>query len=69
MAEHKTVDGKLTSDEAQFRDGLRDVVAITERLAPYCSSVKDLTEMAALALENDGQLRALMKLIAEPGKR
>jgi hypothetical protein len=46
--------------EDRFRELLRDVISIIEKLAPHCSSISDLVGMARLAIENDGQCRLMM---------
>jgi hypothetical protein len=47
--------------EDSFRSSLQDVVTISEKLAPHCASVEEMTGMIKLALDNDGQLRLLMR--------
>lgn len=59
---------KELSQEEQFRSALQDVVAIGEKLSPYCKSVEELTGMVELALLNDAQLRLLMELVSK-GKK
>jgi hypothetical protein len=51
--------------EETTRKVMEDVVMIAERLAPLCSSVADLVGMCRLAVENDGQLKLLMRVIYE----
>ena len=46
--------------EDQFRDSLKDVIAVVEVLTPFCKSVDDLIGVCRLALSNDGQLALLM---------
>lgn len=46
--------------EASFRESLKDLAAIGERLAPLCGSANELIELAQLGARNDGQLRLLM---------
>ena len=46
-----------------FRESLKDLIVIVEKLAPYCQNIEDLVGMAQLALDNDGQLRLLMKQV------
>lgn len=58
MAEQKA------SAEESFRESLKDVVTIAEKLTPYCQTIDDLVSMANLALENDGQLRLIMSIVA-----
>ena len=53
-----------TPDE-KFREGLLDLVAFAEKVAPVCVTVADLIGMCSLALSNDGQLRLLMA-VANP---
>lgn len=53
--------------EANFRNSLDDIVAVAEKLLPFCHTVEDLIGMAKLATKNDGQLRLLMGMVA--GKR
>lgn len=52
---------------ASFRESLKDLIIIVEKLAPYCQSLEDLVGVASLALENDGQAKMIMMLVA--GKR
>lgn len=54
---------KAPQQEEGFREALKDVVAVVEKLAPYCQSFDDLVSMVKLAVENDGQLRLLMKTL------
>lgn len=60
-------DPKQNPEDA-FRENLKDVIAIAEKLAPLCRTVEEMVGMAALALENDGQLRLLMREVVQ-GKR
>lgn len=59
-----TEQAKQTAEES-FRSSLEDVIAISEKLYPYCNSVQDLVGIAKLALENDGQLRLLMSSVLQ----
>lgn len=52
---------KQTLEEA-FRYGLEGAVEIAERLLPFCHTVEDLIGVAKLALDNEGQLRLLLKV-------
>lgn len=55
------MDRKATTEEVdQFRSSLEDIVAIAEKLAPYCKTADELIGMSKLAIENDGQLRLLL---------
>ena len=58
------------STEEGVREDLPAFVTLIERLSPYYESSREMAEALRLALDNTGQLRALMKLMAEPtGKR
>ncbi len=59
---------KMTTEEA-FRESLKDVAAIMESLTPVCSDVKDMAEMIRLAVQNDGQLKLIMKIVIPQNKR
>lgn len=52
--------------ERSFRDGLEGAVEIVEKLAPLCGGFEELIEMMKLGLNNDGQLRLLMKEAVGP---
>lgn len=56
MADKKTV-------EDSFREALADVVEITKKLAPYCSSVAEMVEMMELAQSNNSQLSLLIGIV------
>ena len=60
-------DTNPTSPE-QFRECLKDVVAVCEKLATYSETTGELAEMCRLALANDGQLKVLMAIVFQ-GKR
>lgn len=57
-------DPKLTPEE-KFRSSLQDVAAITERLSSVCKTPEEMVSVINLAMENDAQLRILMKLVLE----
>lgn len=57
------------SVEDGFRESLKDVVTICEKLSASCQSTSDLTEMLKLALENDGQLRLILSMMTPQSKR
>lgn len=60
---------KLTVEQS-FRESLKDVVAVVQKLAPHCNGFDDLIGMVELAINNDGQLHLLMNtVIASTGKR
>lgn len=48
--------------EEQFRDALKDLVTIGEKLAPWCRTTAELVDVAKLAVDNDGQLRMLLAM-------
>ena len=48
--------------EASFRESLKDVVAITEKLQLHCKTTEDLLHIAKMALDSDAQLRLLISL-------
>ncbi len=62
---------KLTQAEVeeQFRESLRDVVLVGEKLASHCGSVDEFLGVCKLALDNDGQLRLLYSLMASQNKK
>lgn len=44
-----------------WRSSLVDVAGVCEKLAPICGSVEELVGMLKLALENEAQLKLVMK--------
>lgn len=58
---------KLTVEES-FRKALEDVIEISSKLSSACESTAELVEVAQLALTNDGQLKLLLKEVAQ-GRR
>lgn len=60
-------DNKVTPE--QFRSSLEDVIVLLRALTPHAETVHDAIGMATLALENDGQLRLLMKEVAQAVKK
>ena len=62
---------KQPSDEEvqdNFRDALKDVLTIVEKLSPHCHTLDDLISVAKLAVEDDSQLRLLMSLTTQTKK-
>lgn len=55
---------KLTQEEA-FREHLADLLAIATKMAPLCQTVDELVGVLNLALENDAQVRILIKLASD----
>jgi len=47
----------------QFKDSLKDVVAIAEKLQSHCPTVTDLITICQLAIEHDAQLNLVMSLM------
>lgn len=54
--------------EEGFKSVISDVIPIIQKLAPLCSNYDELVGMLSLALENQAQLRLLMKVIQEVKK-
>ncbi len=54
---------KVSSEEA-FRESLTALVVLGQALKPFCETLDQAIQMAGLALENEGQLRLLMKLVS-----
>ena len=54
---------KLSTEEA-FRDNLKDLLAFARKLGPLFDSVPDMVRIMELAVEDDAQLRLLLKLAA-----
>ena len=60
---------KISSEDA-FKDSLRDVVAVAQKLQHCCKTVEDLIGVVELAISNDGQLQLLMNVVTQPqGKK
>jgi hypothetical protein len=57
------------TDLEVFRTGLEDLVVVAESLANHCDKTKDLIDVLKLAIENDGQAKLLMKVIAGANKK
>lgn len=55
---------KVTAEES-FREALKDVVDVAEKLSSFCPSTADLVEMCQLALSNDGQLKLLISQVTQ----
>lgn len=53
------------SVEQSFRDDLESVIAVVNGLKKVCSSLEELQDMLTLALQNDGQCRALILLVSQ----
>ena len=58
-----------TTLEDQFRDNIRDMLAVLECFAPICKTPDDLVGMLKLALVNDGQLQLLLNKLTPLHKR
>ena len=59
---------KMTDEEKQqrFREVLEDVVSVIENFSHVTTTPEELAGICKLALENDGQLKLLMSVIAGP---
>ena len=53
----------VPTPEEAFRSSLQDLIVVLEKMAPFCGTLEEAAGMANLALENDGQLRLLMKIV------
>lgn len=53
----------LSPDEKGFRSSIEDFLVVTHLLLPLCSSPEEMLTIGELALENDAQLRILIKLV------
>ena len=51
--------------EVRFRKILEEVADLAKALSPVCEKSVDLVGMCELALENEGQLRLLLKQITK----
>ena len=51
-----------------FRESLKDVVAVAQKLNSHVSSVGQLIEVCDLATQHDGQLALLYSLLIEKKK-
>lgn len=47
--------------EDKFRSSLEDLLALAKKFLPVCERVEDLIGMVQLAIENEGQLKLLLK--------
>lgn len=51
------------SDEDNFRDTLKDVDFMIQKLAPFCGSFEEMLGMIRLSFSNDAQLKLLMATV------
>lgn len=51
-----------------FRDGLTDVIAVIDKLSPFCGSIDEMRGIVELALSNDAQTRILFSTMTQ-GKK
>ena len=56
-------------DVSEFRGVVEVMAVVAEKLAPYCSTVGELVGMLKHGLDNDAQLKLLMKTVREQPKR
>ena len=70
MAFEKEKRQEPTAEEvaASFRRSLEGVIDIMKALAPVAVASAEMIDMVALAMENDGQLRLLMREVAAASK-
>ena len=52
------------TDEEQFAESFKEVLAVIEKLSPFCKSPDDMIDMLRLALKSDGQLRLLIAVLS-----
>ena len=52
------------SAEDRLQSSLKDVLVIAEKMSPYCTTVEELIGIVRLAIENPGQLRIILELVA-----
>lgn len=51
--------------EQAFRSALADVIKIGDAFVDTCGSVAELLQICQLAIDNDGQLKLVMKTVTE----
>ncbi len=56
------VDKQQEGEEA-FRESLKDVVLVIEKLSPLVERTDDLAGMLRLAIQNSGQLRLVIEMV------
>lgn len=56
---------KINPEDA-FRDNLKDLLVVAQRLSSLVRNVEDLVGIITLALDNDGQLQMIMSLVTAP---
>ncbi len=59
---------KITVEES-FRSSLEDLKVIIERVGSFCNTVEELHELVILAVTNDAQLKLIMNVCSENGKK
>ena len=62
---------KLTQEEVEagFKESLKDVAMVIERLSPHCKTVPDLFDTVKLALENDTHFQLVMSIVLAKNKK
>ena len=57
-----TAEVKMDQEEG-FRAALEDLVSVADRMQYFCGSIPEMLTLAKLALENETQLKFLMKVV------
>jgi hypothetical protein len=52
-----------------FKESLKDVVSVVEKLAPFCSSLEELVSYCALAVDNDVHCWLIYKIVTRQAKK
>ena len=62
---------RLTEEEVEagFKESLKDVATIIERLSPHCKTVPDLFDTVKLALENDTHFQLVLSIVSAKPKK
>ncbi len=60
---------KSATAEESFRESLKDLLVIAQKIGPHCDSVEALIGVCQLAIDNDHQLALLISLVTSPGKK
>lgn len=55
--------------EKGFRESLKDVLAVIDRLGPHCETFADLLAIVQRGVDDDAQLRFLMSLVTAPSPK
>lgn len=55
----------VEKERSDFRESLKDLAVIAQKLMPFCATIEEMLSIIQLAIENDGQLRLLMNLVTK----